>query len=142
MERPFLNIPIKFSDLTQKKDHARIDVKKSIHNMISLITTTSYGEVKSDPGFGCEIWEHDFENIYNTQMFKEELIESIKQSISKNEKRLKNVSVDLQLEQVEVKVANRRVKTRIKLEVNGLIDKTNEKILHQEMFFIGPLSYY
>ena len=111
--------------------------------MIHLITTTEYNEVLHDPEFGSDIWQYDFENIYNPHSFKEELKRSIRNSLKKNEKRLVDVRVDLQIEQVEIttRVINKRIKTRIRLVVNGIIDKTNESFNHQEMFFIGPLSY-
>ena len=118
-------------------------MKRSIHNMIHLITTTQYDEVKHDPGFGCDIWQYDFENIYNPHSFKEDLKKSIKDSILKNENKLAKVKVNLKVEQVEIsmKVLNKRIKTRIRLVVTGVIDETNESFRHEEMFFIGPLSY-
>jgi phage baseplate assembly protein W len=139
----YLDLPIKFEDLKLKKDTRRVDVKQSIHNMIHLITTTAYNEVSHDPEFGSEIWVHDFENIYNPHAFKEKLKKSLQNSIKNHEKRLVNVSIDFQVEQVEIttRVKNKRIKTRIKLVVNGVIEKTNEAFGHQEMFFIGPLSY-
>lgn len=111
--------------------------------MIHLITVTSYNEVRHDPFFGTEISEYDFENIYNTHSLKEELKKSIFNSIRKNEKRLKNITIELQIEQVEIntKIQNKRIKTQIKMIVSGVIDKTNEPFQHQETFFIGPLSY-
>ncbi len=139
----YLDLPLKFEELKLKKDIRRIDVKRSIHNMIHLITTTAYNEVSHDPEFGSEIWAYDFENIYNPHVFKENLKKSLQNSIKKHEKRLVNVTLDFQVEQVEIvtKIKNRRIKTRIKLVVNGTIQKTNEPFGHQEMFFIGPLSY-
>ncbi len=139
----YLNIPIDFKGLKRKDSLDHIDVKKSIHNIIHLITTTEYEEVRHDPKFGCDIWQYDFENIYNPHSFKEDLKKSIRDSIRKNEKRITNVRVDLQIEQVEITtmVRNKRIKTRIRLVVKGMIDETNEPLEHQEMFFIGPLSY-
>ena len=139
----FLNIPISFKEVKQKGALDKIDIKKSIHNMIHLVTTTEYDEVRYDPEFGCDIWQHDFENIYNPHAFKEELTRSIKNSIEKNERRLKNLRVDIQIEQVELpyKINNKRIKTRIRLVVRGVIDQTNESLEHHEMFYIGPLSY-
>ena len=111
--------------------------------MIHLITITSYNEVKHNPAFGTEISDYDFENIYNTHTLKDELQKSILNSIRENEKRLVNVNINLQIEQVDfnTKIQNRRIKTRIQMIVNGLIDKTNEPLQHEETFFIGPLSY-
>lgn len=136
------DIPIDIKSITQKQDIPKVGVKQSIHNMIHLISTTSFGELKHDPDFGCEIWTHDFKNIYNTHSFKEDLRQSITQSIERNEKRIKNVKVELNLEQTEIKIKGRRAKVRVSLLVTGIIEKTNEKISHNERFFIGPLSYY
>ncbi len=139
----FLNIPINLGEIKQKAEARRISVKNSIHNMIHLIITTNYGEVRHNPSFGSDIWKYDFENIYNPHSFKEELKKSLQNSIKTNEKRLVNINIDLQIEQVEVplRVKNKRIKTRIFVVVTGVIEKTNEPFTHQELFFIGPLSY-
>jgi phage baseplate assembly protein W len=139
----FLNIPVNFKDIKQKNEVPRISVNNSIHNIIHLIVTTTFGEMRHEPSFGCDLWKFDFENIYNLPSFKEELRKSLRNSILENEKRLVNINVDLQIEQVEVptKVSNKRIKIRIVFTVNGIIEKTNEAFLHQDKFFIGPLSY-
>ena len=95
MINSYIDIPINFKVITQNKEIPKINMKQSIHNMIHLISTTSFGELKHDQDFGCEIWMHDFNNIYNTHSFKEDLRKSIKQSIEKNEKRIKNIKIDL-----------------------------------------------
>lgn len=139
----FLNIPVNFKDIKQKGEVSRISVNNSIHNMIHLIVTTSFGEMRHNPLFGCDLWKFDFENIYNVSHFKEELKKSLRNSILDNEKRLVNTNVDLQIEQVEVptKVSNKRIKIRIIFSVSGIIEKTNEVFSHQDKFYIGPLSY-
>ncbi len=139
----YLNIPFGFAEIIAKKDTSRVDIKTSIHNMIHLITVTSYNEVRHDPFFGTEIWKYDFENIYNTHFLKDELKKSISVSIKNNEKRLVNIQIDLQIEQVEIstRIYNKRIKTQVRLLVSGVIEKTNEHLEHKETFFIGPLSY-
>lgn len=139
----YLDIPIPINEIINQKDLKRVDLKSSIHNMIHLITVTSYNEVKHDPSFGTEISNYDFENIYNTHSLKGELKKSILHSIRNNEKRLINITIDLQIDQVEIgtKIYNKRIKTQIKMIIEGVIDKTNELLQHQETFFIGPLSY-
>jgi phage baseplate assembly protein W len=139
----YLEIPIAIGDIMSQKELRRIDLKRSIHQMLHLITVTSYHEVRHDPLFGTDISEYDFENIYNMHALKDALQKSVLFSIRNNEKRLINVQVVLQIEQVEftTKVHNRRVKTQIKMAIEGLLDKTNEPFRHEEMFFIGPLSY-
>lgn len=138
-----LKIPIELNRIVEQKDLQRVDEKTSIHAVIHLIAITAYDEVKHDEKFGSEIWKYDFENIYNTHFLKEELKKSITKSIRKNEKRLSNIKVDLQIEQVEIytRVKNRRVKTQINMLVTGVTERTNEAFKHDETFFIGPLSY-
>jgi phage baseplate assembly protein W len=140
----FINIPLRLGDVRHKADLQRISLKESVHTMIHMVTTTAYGEVRYNPSFGCDIWRFDFENIYNPHSFKDDLKKSLQNSIRTNEPRLVNVVVDLQLEQMEVptRIRNKRIKTRIMIVVNAVIEKTNEPFVHQEMFFIGPLSYY
>jgi phage baseplate assembly protein W len=140
----FLNIPVKVGDFIHKAEAKRISAKNSIHNMIHLIVTTAYGEMRQNPSFGCDIWKFDFENIYNLNAFKEEMRKALQNTIKTNEKRLINVNIDLQIEQIDIvsKVKNKRIKTRISLIVNGIIEKTNESFTHEEVFFVGPLSYY
>lgn len=140
----FLNIPVNVRDIINKAEAKRISVKNSIHNMIHLIVTSAYGELRQNPAFGCDIWKYDFENIYNLNAFKEEMRKSLQYSINTNERRLLNVNIDLQIEQIDImsKVKNKRIKTRISLVVTGTIEKTNESFTHQEVFFVGPLSYF
>jgi phage baseplate assembly protein W len=140
----FVNIPLRLGDVRHKADLQRVSLKESVHNMIHMITTTAFGEVRHNSAFGCDIWKFDFENIYNPHSFKDDLKKSLQNSIKTNEPRLVNVVVDLQLEQMEVptRIRNKRIKTRIMIVINAVIEKTNEPFVHQEMFFIGPLSYY
>lgn len=139
----YLDIPLALKEIMSQDDVRRVDMQRSIHNMIHLITMTSYDEVRHDPSFGTEIFNYDFENIYNTHYLKDELKRSLLTSIRNNEKRLIDVSIELQIEQVEfsTRVNNRRVKTQIEMIIKGTIDKTNEPFQHHEKFFIGPLSY-
>ena len=140
----YLNIPLRLKEIMNKKDLPKVDLMRSIHNMIHLIIITSYNEVKHDPSFGTEISNYDFENIYNTHYLKSELEKSLLDSIRNNEKRLNDVKISLQIDQVEFtgKVRKRRVKTQIRMVITGVVDKTNEQFRHSEAFFIGPLSYY
>jgi phage baseplate assembly protein W len=143
MPSTYLNLPVDFGSIIRKAELRRINVNQSIHNMLHLILTTSHEEVRFDPSFGCEIWLHDFETIYNPQAFKENIKKSLLLSIRNNEKRLTNVSIDFKIEQMEVisKIKNKRFKTRIVILINGLIEETNEPFVHRETFFIGPLSF-
>lgn len=142
MINEYYKLPLRLGDVSRKKEHNKCALAESVSGMVHLIAITYFGECKHDESFGCEIWEHDFENISNSQAYREKLIKSIQATIEKQEKRLGNISVDIQIEQVDYSAFQRRIKSRIKLKVTGQLTATNEPFLHNDEFFIGPLSYY
>ncbi|TLX71649.1 GPW/gp25 family protein [Labilibacter sediminis] len=137
----YYQIPLKLGEMIHQQEHEKCSLSKSVATMLHLVLITNLGECKFDEGFGCEIWEHDFENIANIQLYKEKLRKSIKQTIEKYEPRLNITRFDIQIEQIENRVNNRRTKSRISLYVKGTLIKTNEVFTYSEQFFIGPLSY-
>ncbi len=137
----YYHIPFRFSSIIEKQDHPRCELGESVASMLRLISITHFGECKSDETFGCEIWEHDFENISNTQLYKEQLRKSIQNTIETYEPRLNISRVDIQIEQVDSQIGNRRTKSRINLHVKGALLRTNEAFSFTEQFYIGPLSY-
>lgn len=142
MNNVYYSSPLSLGNIIRKKEEPRITLKESISAWIHLLLVTHYGECKHDETFGCEIWEHDFENISNSQKFKDEIQKAILHTITLHEERLSDIKLDLQIEQVEVMLQNRRIKIRIGIKIKGTIRKTNEAFIHLESFFIGPLSYF
>jgi phage baseplate assembly protein W len=138
----YYGTPLRLGDIIRKKEQTGLTLKESISSWIHLILVTHYGEFKNDENFGCQVWEYDFETITNSQKFKELVQEDIRLSVIRYEPRLTDVRADVQIEQVEVVLKNRRVKVRIGIRVKGIIRMTNEPFVHEEGFFMGPLSYY
>jgi phage baseplate assembly protein W len=138
----YYKLPLQLNRISRKEEHPKCNLADSVAAMVHLISVTYFGECKHDESFGCEIWEHDFENIVNTQTYRDQLKDSIKQTIQEQEPRLSNIWVDVQIEQIENKLFQRRIKSRIQLKVEGTLTLTNEPFLHIDQFFIGPLSYY
>ncbi|HEX3006743.1 MAG TPA: GPW/gp25 family protein [Bacteroidales bacterium] len=142
MANIYLQIPLKTQLITQQKELDLCSLSESVAGMIHLIATTHFGENKHDITFGNELWDYDFENIDNVQAFKEKLAGSLRETIIGHEKRLSDVRVNINFEQVITKALNRRVKQKIEINVEGILIKTNEEFKHTEMFYMGPLSYY
>jgi phage baseplate assembly protein W len=138
----FYRIPLQLGKVTRKKEIPKCSLPDSVAQMIHLIVTTGFGECKHNPSFGCEIWEKDFENIANSQLYREILRKSIQNTLDKQEHRLTGIRVDIQIEQVDYRMFNRRTKSRIKVKISGMLTKTNEPFSFSDQFFIGPLSYY
>lgn len=142
MAKDFLQIPLQAGLVTRQKELKRNKLTESVADMIHLITITHFGENKQDESFGNELWENDFETIDNIQVFKEKLAESLQIAVTQHEKRLSGIKVNVGFEQVMTTVYNRRVRQRIQITIEGTLRKTNEPFTHNEVFFMGPLSYY
>ncbi|MCF6333254.1 MAG: GPW/gp25 family protein [Draconibacterium sp.] len=142
MNNAYYTLPLQLARISQKKEHPKCTLYESVAAMVHLISVTYFGECKHDGTFGCEIWEHDFENIANSQIYREHLMNSIQKTIIKQEQRLTNINVDIQIEQIDYRLFQRRIKSRIILKVFGTMVTTNESFSYTDQFFIGPLSYY
>jgi hypothetical protein len=142
MANDYLQIPLRLDLVTRQKDLKRCPLSDSVAGMIHLIAITHFCENKQDESFGNELWEFDFETIDNAQAFKERLAESLGGAIIKHEKRLSSVKVSVGFDQVVTSVYKRRVRQRIQIGIQGTLSKTNESFIHNEVFYMGPLSYY
>lgn len=137
----YYKLPFQPITLMNKKEHPKCSLAESVAGLIHLTAVTSYGEYKHDESFGCEIWEHDFENISNAQIYREKLRSSIQKTIEKHEPRLTNLKVSIQIDQIDYRIIHHRIKSRIKLKIDANLTLTNEFFTYTDQFYIGPLSY-
>jgi phage baseplate assembly protein W len=143
MKQQFYCLPFSFAGIMQKKDHPTCTLQQSVAQHLHLIITTAFGELPADENFGCSIWEHDFDNITSGHKIKEFIKESLQSSIEHYEKRLAKVRIDLNISQEELAYSSQgaRVKKKITITINGLLQSTNENFVYEDRFFTGPLSY-
>jgi phage baseplate assembly protein W len=142
MLNEYYKLPLRSGDLFRGKEMPKCSLAESVAQMIHLIATTGFGECKYNPSFGCEIWELDFENVINSQLYREKLRKSIQNTIETHEPRIVNTKVDIQMEQIDYMMFNRKIKSRVRIKITGMLAKTNEPFTYTDQFFIGPLSYY
>lgn len=138
----YYKLPLRLRSIMDQDEVSRNSLTESVFAMIHLICTSHFGECKHEEDFGCGIWDHDFENITNSIHYKDAIKDSILNGIKKFEKRITNVMVDIDVEQIVTMYEGRRMKNRVNIIVRGNLLKTNEPIQHIDQFFIGPLSYY
>ena len=139
----YYKTPLQLSAIMQGKDAPTCDLAASISKNIELILMTRFGEQRSDPTFGCEIWDLDFELVITQGYWEKRLCDSIQQSISKNECRLSNIEVTVFLTEIErynliYKYPEIRKKVEIKLK--AAIKKTGEGFNFSANLFLSPLS--
>ncbi len=137
----YLTQPINFGSLTKGEEHSTCGLHQSIAQRIHLMLVTNLGEFRVDPAFGCIIWEHDFENMSNLNLWKDKMMRSVKEGLEKFEKRLFNCQVSIELSQQEFSGGDelRRIKRRVDVKVNAKIIKTNEAFLFEETLLISPV---
>jgi len=144
MHSSYYTIPLNCNALTGKQRQASCSLEDSIRQYIHLILRTHFKEYRFDPEFGNMVWEKDFETIRSIPKWKHELSEDFGYALKKYEKRLSQILVNTELDELKI-VDHRTQKTtelrkRITINIKGVINKTNEHFQHTEFIFFSPLS--
>lgn len=139
----FLSQPIDFKRLTNGEELDTCGLHQSIAQRIHLVLVTVLGEFRSDPKFGCFIWDNDFENMSHLNSWKDKVSNSLRELFIKYEPRLTNHRVLLNVSQEEFtneeNAASVRIKRRLDLTLKGNILKTNEEYQFKETLYISPI---
>ena len=85
----YLSLPL----LLKKGYLSKAGLYDSLLYSVGLILSSRLTSLPFDPGFGCDIWEKEFSDLYTAN--KADIRASIRNAIDKFEKRLYNVSVTL-----------------------------------------------
>jgi phage baseplate assembly protein W len=142
MKQQFYSLPLSMASLMNKKEHPTCTLLQSVAQHLHLIITTAFGEFLSDEDFGCSLWEHDFDNITSVHKIKEWILQSLVSSISRYEKRLSQLRVDLTINQEVLHTRNEyQAKKKFLVIISGTLQPTNERFNYQDSFYTGPLSY-
>ncbi len=140
---PYYKLPLDTYKIITNKEVDTCDLKQSIVGFIHLIATSYFGECTFDESFGCSIWNVDFDNLTSTNKLRNTITESLEESITSQEKRLKKISLEVVIEQEEFmnRGSLNRIKKRVDIKVKGIVSQTNEPFTCLERFYIAPLSF-
>jgi phage baseplate assembly protein W len=141
MQHSFYKLPLRLDQIIQKKKQATCTLTHSIAQNLHLLISTYRGESAYSDEFGCSLWDEEF-NIQLNFNWKETLTDSLKQAISKFEKRLQlqDIKVLMQEQNELLEEGNLRVRKCLHIEIKGLIRKTNEPFHFRDTVFISPLA--
>ena len=131
----FISTPLVFLDQGARINRDIEERQKMLDNLVELVVFTPRGQFDADPDFGFEYWNHEFSNVhyreFNTsqtgrianglynEVTKKECEESIKQSLAAYEPMLKDVIVNIGLDQADDKqMRRRRVHSKYEITVN------------------------
>jgi phage baseplate assembly protein W len=139
----YYKIPLKLTAVMEGSELPVCDLDTSIQKSLELIIMTRFGEHRSDPTFGCEIWNLDFELIISARMWEEKLRQSLLNSITTHEYRLANIEIAVAITDIEkfnMLEQFTEIKKRVDIEVTGTIKKTGEPFVFHTNMFLSPLS--
>lgn len=139
----YYKIPLQLTEVLEGRELPLSDLESSITKNLQLIITTRFGEQRSDPTFGCEIWELDFELIVSARLWEEKLRQSLIKSITVHEMRINGVEIAVGITDIEkynVLKQFTEIKKRVDIQVNGMIKKTGEPFTFHTNLFLSPLS--
>lgn len=139
----YYKIPLQLAGLMEGNELPTCDMHDSISKNLQLIIMTKFGEHRSDPTFGCEIWDLDFELIVNENKWEEKLRQSLLQSITNHEHRISEVQLSVNITEVaKAGLFKRREETkkRVDIHLTATVHKTGESFSFRNSLFLSPLS--
>jgi phage baseplate assembly protein W len=139
----YYKYPLQLSRLMEGKEAPTCDLGASISKNIELIIMTRFGEHRSDPTYGCEIWDVDFELIVSRSYWEKKLRDSIHESINKHEPRLSSIDVAVVLSDIEKLNAiykHPEIRKKVEIRLKAIVKKTGEAFNFTAGLFLSPLS--
>lgn len=143
MSNRFLKLPLKLVVAMEGHALPTCDLTQSITKSLELIIVSRFGEHRADPGFGCEIWDLDFELIVSARLWEEKLRQSLLNSITTHEHRLTDINVNIQISDAEKMNYFRKfaeIKKRVDIIVIGIVAKTGEDFRFATNMYLSPLA--
>ena len=137
------HIPVDFGALLKKGSLPQVTVKASVKEYIYLLLLTQRGEWRYDSSFQCLLWEKDFEQTDNLNIWLDQVRDDIRVSVHKYESRLKIQDVDVQRDELqELSKENKvtRIRNRLNIRVRGTVIQSGENFDETFLMFFGPIT--
>lgn len=143
MSTPYYKIPLQLSAAIEGNELPICNLSDSISKNLELIVMTKYGEHRSDPTFGCGIWDLDFEIIISQNLWEEKLRQSLIESIKKHEPRLSNIIITVSITEIKKQHIFQQfpeIKKSVEIHIGAVIKKTGIDFSLKTNLFLSPLS--
>jgi phage baseplate assembly protein W len=137
----YYQLPLRLDLIIRKQQHTVCNLKDSIAQNLHLIIGTYRGESAYSPDFGCSVWDEEF-NIQLNPRWKENLFESLRKSVALFERRLQLTDVKAILEEKSEWMGKDRrcIRKSLRIDMTGIIRKTNEPFTFRDQLFISPVA--
>ncbi len=143
MSTTHYKLPLLLDRVMQGYEMEHCDLETSISKNIELIILTRFGEQRSDPTFGCEIWDVDFELIVSPNIWEEKLRQSLLRSVTAHEHRLTKIEVGVtirDMERTNFFKKFKEMKKRVDIRIDAVVVKTGEPFKFHTNMFLSPMS--
>lgn len=138
----YLKLPIRLGQFFAGNKLDTCSLKESVVRNLHLLVTTGTGENKQDDYYGSKFWDDDYDIHMSNDARREVVISSLKRQVSLYEKRLTEVSIEVNVKQLEYRMnTGSQIRRRIEIIISGLLVRNNEPFRFQTGFFIGPMSF-
>lgn len=137
----YLKTPIRLQSAVGKK-LPRCSYEESIAQHIMLLILSHNSEVIGKEDYGSMIWELEFNQLVKISDWEEGVRNSLLMTISKYEKRLHDIDVDVTLSEIEEENADKvsHVRRKAQITVTGKMERNNEDFHFNTLLYISPLS--
>ena len=144
-QQQYYKLPLRLSTVFHEdgKRFATCSEADSIDQYIELLLTTCPGEHKFNKKFGCGIWDMDFESVTSRQSWKDKFTTHILDAIRTFEKRLKDVSVEIDINDVARKdytLQTTAIKKEVQVYVSARLVSNDIPCKFYYALYLGPLS--
>lgn len=135
--------PFSFKTALAGLDLETTTVGYSISQHIELIIFTHFGEHRFNKGYGCAIWEYDFELITSHWKWEEKFKTSLLQAVTLAESRITQIDISIELGEAEANTFDtdtHHIKKKLDVSIDAVIIETGETYHFFTELFLGPLS--
>ena len=106
-----------------------------------LLIVSRYGEVIGKESYGSVIWELEFSQLVKISDWENKVQESLLQAITTYEQRLKEVTVNVVLSEIDDEnKKDTHVRRKAQITVRGNISSTDQPFYFSTLVYISPLS--
>lgn len=139
MADTYYRLPLDLEGIVARQQLPRCSAQESIAQHLYLLLTTHFGESRYDAGFGCQVWEQDFEAM-TTMRWKDSVQQSVEEAIRTYEPRLVRARAQIAITDFELKNVSQRIRKRLDVSITASLHRTNEPFVFQASLFVAPLS--
>lgn len=137
----YLKLPLDLSSALEGRME-RCSNEESIAQHIMMLIVSHYGEVESKNDYGSIIWNLEYNQVVINNDWEENVKKSLEKTITKYERRLKDIRVQVDLTEVEEEIRNKypNARRRVKIWIFGLLVANDRPFHFSTHLYISPIS--